>query len=97
MTRGQDQEVQNQSLQPQSSTESIPDAILTLTKNVLGQNVEKTIEPLIKRVGSVETSEKIENHDNSGEEKKKKRKADPKKENNKTEISTTSIRKLNKN
>lgn len=32
-----------------TSEESIPDAILTLTKNVLGQNVEKTIEPLLKR------------------------------------------------
>lgn len=30
---------------------SVPDAILTLTKNVLGQNMTKTIEPLIKRVG----------------------------------------------
>lgn len=37
----------------QSTTEqSVPDAILTLTKNVLGQNMTKTIEPLIKRVGT---------------------------------------------
>lgn len=32
---------------------SVPDAILTLTKNVLGQNMTKTIEPLIKRVGMI--------------------------------------------
>lgn len=50
MTRGQDVDVGGN--QPSSgSAESIPDAILTLTKNVLGQNVTKTIEPLIKRVG----------------------------------------------
>lgn len=39
---------------------SVPDALLTLTKNVLGQNMTKTIEPLIKRVGmmtKVETQE----------------------------------------
>lgn len=35
-----------------SSTEqSIPDAFLKITENVLGQNMTKTIEPLIKRVG----------------------------------------------
>lgn len=34
-----------------STHQSVPDAILTLTKNVLGQNMTKTIEPLIKRVG----------------------------------------------
>lgn len=34
-----------------STQQSVPDAILTLTKNVLGQNMTKTIEPLIKRVG----------------------------------------------
>lgn len=32
------------------STQSVPDAILTLTKNMLGQNVTRKIEPLIKRV-----------------------------------------------
>lgn len=32
-----------------SSDNSVPDAILTLTKNVLGQNMTKTIEPFIKR------------------------------------------------
>lgn len=34
-----------------STTQSIPDALLTITNNVLGENVTKTIEPLIKRVG----------------------------------------------
>lgn len=34
-----------------TTQQSVPDAILTLTKNVLGQNMTKTIEPLIKRVG----------------------------------------------
>lgn len=33
------------------STESIPDALPTLTKNVLDENVTQTIEPLIKRIG----------------------------------------------
>lgn len=37
---------------------SVPDAILTLTKNVLGQNMTKTIEPLIKRVGINASPEK---------------------------------------
>lgn len=35
----------------------MPDAILTLTKNVLGQNMTRTIEPLIKRVSIVETAD----------------------------------------
>jgi len=35
--------------------ENVPDAILTLTKNVLGQNVTNRIEPMIKRIGVVET------------------------------------------
>lgn len=52
MTRGQDVSGGNGGNQPASgSADSIPDAILTLTKNVLGQNVTKSIEPLIKRVG----------------------------------------------
>ncbi|XP_065075190.1 serine proteinase stubble [Ochlerotatus camptorhynchus] len=34
--------------------ENVPDAILTLTKTMLGANVTKTIEPLIKRVGGPE-------------------------------------------
>uniref|UniRef100_A0A182JVJ3 Peptidase S1 domain-containing protein n=1 Tax=Anopheles christyi TaxID=43041 RepID=A0A182JVJ3_9DIPT len=32
--------------------ETVPEALLTLTKTVLGQNITKTIEPLIKRVGN---------------------------------------------
>lgn len=36
-----------------STKQSVPDALLTITKNVLGQNMTKTIEPLIKRVGVV--------------------------------------------
>lgn len=36
-------------------SENVPNAILTLTKNVLGQNVTKKIEPMIKRIGIVET------------------------------------------
>lgn len=47
MTRGQDA-----SSASVAGSDSVPDAILTLTKNVLGQNVTKTIEPLIKRVDS---------------------------------------------
>lgn len=33
-----------------TTAQSVPDALLTLTKNVLGHNMTKTIEPLIKRV-----------------------------------------------
>lgn len=41
-----------------SSTEqSIPDVLLKITKNVLGQNMTKTIEPVIKRVGQVSDKE----------------------------------------
>lgn len=47
MTRGQDA-----SSASVAGSDSVPDAILTLTKNVLGQNVTKTIEPLIKRADS---------------------------------------------
>lgn len=43
MTRGQEPTIQNS-----NPSESVPDAILTLSKTVLGQNVTKTIEPLIK-------------------------------------------------
>uniref|UniRef100_A0A182JHD1 Peptidase S1 domain-containing protein n=2 Tax=Anopheles atroparvus TaxID=41427 RepID=A0A182JHD1_ANOAO len=32
--------------------ETVPEALLTLTKTMLGKNLTKTIEPLIKRVGS---------------------------------------------
>lgn len=50
MTRGQEPSITNN-----NPSENVPDAILTLTKNVLGQNVTKTIEPMIKRIGVVET------------------------------------------
>lgn len=40
-----------------TSTQSVPDALLTITKNVLGQNMTKTIEPLIKRVGQAPEKE----------------------------------------
>jgi hypothetical protein len=51
MTRGKDPSMQS-SVNP---NENVPSAILTLTKNVLGQNVTKSIEPMIKRIGVVET------------------------------------------
>lgn len=58
---------------------SVPDAILTLTKNVLGQNMTKTIAPLIKRVGMMNTnqepsviSQKIDLADISYDNKRKK-------------------------
>lgn len=50
MTRGQEASITNN-----NPSENIPDAILTLTKNVLGQNVTRKIEPMIKRIGVVET------------------------------------------
>lgn len=41
-----------------SNTEpNIPDALLKITENVLGQNMTKTIEPLIKRVGQITEKE----------------------------------------
>lgn len=43
MTRGQEPTIQNN-----NPSDSVPDALLTLSKTVLGQNVTKTIEPLIK-------------------------------------------------
>ncbi|KAG5679646.1 hypothetical protein PVAND_009203 [Polypedilum vanderplanki] len=53
MTRGQETSVSyNNSIHP---SQNVPNAILTLTKNVLGQNVTKTIEPMIKRFSVVET------------------------------------------
>lgn len=51
MTRGQDKT----SITNNNPSENVPNAILTLTKNVLGQNVTKTIEPMIKRFSVVET------------------------------------------
>lgn len=50
MTRGQETSITNN-----NPSENVPNAILTLTKNVLGQNVTKTIEPMIKRFSVVET------------------------------------------
>ncbi|CAH1723800.1 unnamed protein product [Chironomus riparius] len=50
MTRRQDTSITNN-----NPSENVPNAILTLTKNVLGQNVTKTIEPMIKRFSVVET------------------------------------------
>lgn len=47
MTRGQSVSLTDSNVKP---SDSVPDAILTLTKNVLGQNVTKKIEPFIKRV-----------------------------------------------
>lgn len=49
MTRGQEPTIQNN-----NPSDSVPDAILTLSKTVLGQNVTKTIEPLIKGAVSSE-------------------------------------------
>lgn len=51
MTRGQETSITNH-----NPSENVPNAILTLTKNVLGQNVTKTmVEPVIKRFSVVET------------------------------------------
>lgn len=51
MTRGG----QEASITNNNPTQNVPDAILTLTTNVLGQNVTNQIEPMIKRIGVVET------------------------------------------
>lgn len=51
MTRGQEASSGGNSNNP---SENVPDAILTLTKNVLGQNVTNSIEPMIKRIGTVD-------------------------------------------
>lgn len=61
-----------------STQQSVPDAILTLTKNVLGQNMTKTIEPLIKRVGSNGNhhSSNVNHHSSSGKEPLKESKID---------------------
>lgn len=85
MTRGQSVSLTDSNVKP---SDSVPDAILTLTKNVLGQNVTKKIEPFIKRVEEplvVQTHNKpsysIASYDNSEETttKKSKRK-NPKKQ-----------------
>lgn len=89
MTRGQEASLgQNK----ENSAENVPDAILTLTKNVLGQNVTKTIEPLIKRVGAVETQEDVEAIETKKKKKQKvKRKdQDSYKKDNISTIATTS-------
>lgn len=69
MTRGQD--INPSSNSGTSPSDSIPDAILTLSKNVLGQNVTETIAPLIKRVGTVDDG--ISDNGFISETKKKKR------------------------
>lgn len=51
MTRGQGMEMSSS-----NQKNNVSDAILTLSKNVLGQGATKTIEPFIKRVAVVETS-----------------------------------------
>lgn len=56
MTRGKDPSMQS-SVDP---NQNVPNAILTLTKNVLGQNVTNRIEPVIKRIGVVETRDEPE-------------------------------------
>uniref|UniRef100_A0A336MTC0 CSON006469 protein n=1 Tax=Culicoides sonorensis TaxID=179676 RepID=A0A336MTC0_CULSO len=99
MTRGQSVSITNNNVQP---SDSVPDAILTLTKNVLGQNVTKTIEPLIKRVGgeTVASQSKpnysIANYENDVETstrrgKKKKSKKQKKEEENSAQIDSISI------
>ena len=50
MTRGQETSITNH-----NPSENVPNAILTLTKNVLGQNVTNVGEPMIKRFSVVET------------------------------------------
>ena len=50
ITKGQEPTL----VQHNQDKENVPDAILTLTKNVLGQNITKSIEPLIKKVGGTD-------------------------------------------
>lgn len=88
MTRGQDTNNGNNQ-QTSGSGESIPDAILTLTKNVLGQNVTKTIEPLIKRVGDVDHQHSSIISDHHHHRRKKKRDHSTKKEHLSTQSITT--------
>lgn len=49
-----------QMISSSSSDSSVPNAILTLTKTMLGHNVTKTIEPFIKRVGISSPGEKYD-------------------------------------
>lgn len=46
---------QEPSITNHNPSENVPNAILTLTKNVLGQNVTNVVEPMIKRFSVVET------------------------------------------
>ena len=71
MTRGQDGQSSDESSSSyQNNPNKVPDAILTLSTNVLGQNITNTIEPLIKRVGQNEELNKLGLFD--GKKKKKK-------------------------
>ncbi|XP_055544943.1 uncharacterized protein LOC129730018 isoform X2 [Wyeomyia smithii] len=54
ITKGQEPTAVANTVSKDTPKETIPNAILTLTKTVLGPNVTKTIEPLIKRVGVAE-------------------------------------------
>lgn len=65
MTRGQEPTIQHNN----NPSESVPDAILTLSKTVLGQNVTKTIEPLIKGTVVID-----DNRFDDGENKKTRKK-----------------------
>lgn len=63
------------------SSSAVPNAILTLTKTMLGQNVTKTIEPFIKRVGisdkhELTTSNQNVNTGSSPEKKRQKHQAE---------------------
>ncbi|XP_029723393.2 uncharacterized protein LOC109407483 [Aedes albopictus] len=57
ITKGQEPAPVNSVNQDQK--ENVPNAILTLTKTMLGPNVTKTIEPLIKRVGGPEVESTV--------------------------------------
>ncbi|KAG4072082.1 hypothetical protein HA402_015581 [Bradysia odoriphaga] len=90
MTRGQEPTVQHN-----NPSESVPDAILTLSKTVLGQNVTKTIEPLIK--GTIVMDDNFFEDDDNKKTRKKIVKKDvekvqqikPKKDNDVASIETT--------
>lgn len=57
MTRAQQEATTKTTVQPSTlpAANGLPEALLQLTKNVLGENVTHTIEPLIKRVSADET------------------------------------------
>lgn len=67
MTRGQEPHIQNS-----NPSDNVPDAILTLSKTVLGQNVTKIVEPLIK--GTVGIDDIDEYFDDDQEHKKNRKK-----------------------